>query len=255
MAYVKRSKAVDILCIGDSHSHPDFANDRYDWLSEYIKDTRPDVVVDIGDSADMAALCQYDKGKRCAEGRRYEDDITAYQDSNERTWGFLKRTRRYNPRRVKTLGNHEHRIDRATQEAPELYGKLSMSDLDQEKYWEVYPFLEAATINGVRFAHYMPSGTMARPIGGEHLGAALLKKNFVSCVVGHTHTFDYSVRHTPDGDPVIGLGIGCYFDYWAEYAGPANLMYYRGLVRLNNVENGNYDVEQISLDRLRKAYG
>ena len=49
------------LIIGDSHAHPDFNNERFTWLGKLIHDSRPDVVVNIGDMADMASLCAHSK--------------------------------------------------------------------------------------------------------------------------------------------------------------------------------------------------
>ena len=52
------------LVIPDSHAMPTHNNDRYEWLGKFIFDIRPDVVIDIGDSADMESLCSWDKDKR-----------------------------------------------------------------------------------------------------------------------------------------------------------------------------------------------
>jgi hypothetical protein len=47
------------------------------WIANYALEKRPDVIVQIGDWADMPSLSLYDKGKRCYEGRRYVKDIDA----------------------------------------------------------------------------------------------------------------------------------------------------------------------------------
>ena len=60
------------LIIPDSHAHPDYKNDRYDWLGKLILDLKPDVLVNIGDTADMASLSAYDKGKASFHGRNYD---------------------------------------------------------------------------------------------------------------------------------------------------------------------------------------
>ena len=44
------------LCTPDVHAHPDFNNDRADWLGKLILDLKPDVVVNIGDAADPTSL-------------------------------------------------------------------------------------------------------------------------------------------------------------------------------------------------------
>ena len=60
------------LVIPDSHAHPDYSNERYDWLAELILDIKPDVVIDIGDWFDMPSLCSYDRGTKGFEGRRFQ---------------------------------------------------------------------------------------------------------------------------------------------------------------------------------------
>ena len=52
--------------------------------------------------------------------------------------------KRWNPRLVFTLGNHENRIERATNADPKLDGLISYKDFQLEEFgWEVYPFLGA----------------------------------------------------------------------------------------------------------------
>ena len=48
-----------------------------EWIGKYIVDKKPDVIVQIGDFADMPSLSSYDVGKKSFEGRRYKDDIEA----------------------------------------------------------------------------------------------------------------------------------------------------------------------------------
>ena len=50
------------------------------WIGKYIVDKKPDVIVQIGDAADMPSLCSYDVGKKSFEGRRYKDDIAAVKE-------------------------------------------------------------------------------------------------------------------------------------------------------------------------------
>jgi hypothetical protein len=52
-----------------------------------------------------------------------------------------------------------------------------------------------------------------------------------------------------------GLVVGVYQEHEAGFAGPANKLWDAGICICRGVENGNYDLERISLDRLRKAYG
>jgi hypothetical protein len=68
------------LVVPDQHAAPGFHNDRADWLGQLIKDIKPDVLINIGDAADMSSLSSYDKGKAQFHGRNYEKDINAHLD-------------------------------------------------------------------------------------------------------------------------------------------------------------------------------
>lgn len=237
----------------DSHAHPDYTNDRFSWFGELASDLRPDVIVDIGDLADMPSLCTYDKGTRGFEGRRYNKDIAVAIDAQERINAPIKRQKKRVPRRVRTLGNHEHRINKAVEKDAVLDGVISTDDLQGKEHgWEVYPFLDVVEIGGVHFSHYFTTGVMGRPVGSAR---QMVMQQGSSCVMGHAHTFDYHVLGAVDGKHRHGLICGVYQDFDSPYAGPANKLWRRGAAMLRNVQDGNYDLEWISLERLKKAYG
>lgn len=255
MANIKRNKPKTHLVIPDSHAHPDHNNNRFDWLGKLILDIKPDVVINIGDMADMPSLCSYDYGKKGYEGRRYLKDIESAREADDRIWLPVRGAKKKLPRRVFCLGNHEERINRATEADAKLDGVLSIDDLGYDRNWEVYPFLESVEIDGINYCHYFTSGVMGRPIAGEHPAYSLLTKRFSSCTQGHTHTRDFAQRNRPDGQHILGMVVGCYLDYYADYAGPANDMWWRGVVIKREVQNGYYEPQFIDLDTLRREYG
>ena len=92
------------------------------WVGQYIVDKQPDVIVNIGDFADMPSLSSYDVGRKSFEGRRYKTDIDVTHRAMDmlldpmRTYNERQRRnkeKQYKPRMVLTLGNHEERISRA----------------------------------------------------------------------------------------------------------------------------------------------
>lgn len=252
------------LVIPDSHANPDYHNERFTWLGKLIVDVRPDVIIDIGDMADMASLCHYDKGTQKAEGRRYVDDIRAYVDANTRIFNEIDKLndrlradkkKLYKPRIVKLRGNHEQRIARAADKDPTLFGKISYRDLQDEQFgWEVVDFLTPIVIDGVTYCHYFTSGVMGKPIGGISPARTLLNKGSISATQGHVHTFDYSETTRFDGTRIQGLVCGCYVDYPMDYAGQANQMWRSGIVIKRRVHNGTYDMQFISIDEMRDTY-
>lgn len=247
------------LIIPDAHANPNYSNERFNWLGEFIKDIKPDVVINLGDGADMASLCSYDKGKRSFNGRTYRKDIDSFLDSQERLWGPIRKTKKRLPSSYYLIGNHEQRIDRAIDLSPELEGTLSIDDLNLwEWYDEVVPYDGSTpgtcSVDGILYAHYFTSGVMGRPIGGEHPAYSLLTKLFVSATCGHTHTADYCIRTTAEGNKIQGCVAGCYQDYRADYAGTCNNLWWKGVILKTGVDKGNYDISFISLNQLKAEY-
>lgn len=247
------------LVVADAHSHPDFPNTRADWLSRLIIDLRPDVVVNLGDDADMASISSYDKGKRSFHGKSYRRDIDHHNDFQSRVWDPVKARKKRMPYRVILEGNHERRIEKALDLSPELEGTLGFQDYGYSEYYEDIIRYEGGTpgtitIDGVLYAHYLVSGVMGRPVSGLHPAASLNAKAHRSCVVGHIHTTDYSVATTAVGEKIQSLVAPCFFDYDMDWAGTVNRLYSRGVVILHDVEDGNYDPEWVSMNRLERYY-
>lgn len=259
---------TDILIIPDYHAHPDYDNDRAEVVGKAIVRYRPDVVVCLGDFADMPSLSSYDRGTKGFEGRRYQRDVKATRDALSRLHaplnrhnGVRRRFRKaqYKPRLVMCLGNHEDRISRAANSQPELDGTLSLDDLGYKDYgWEVHDFKSPATIEGISFNHYFASGVAGRPISGENVAATLIRKLHQSAVVGHNHVLDYAERSRPDRRKVFALSAGClsHPDYREDWCSASEHMWWRGLVVLNGASDGYYrSARFITLEELEEEQG
>lgn len=244
------------LVIPDQHAHPDHNNDRFTWLGEFIKDLKPTKIINIGDGADMESLCSYDFNKSDFHTRRYKADVDSWLDAQERIWAPIKKAKKRKPASYYCVGNHENRINRAIDNNKVMLdGIISMSDLELERNWDhVSPFNTPVVLDGVHYNHYFTSGVMGRPIGGENAAANLIRKQLVSCTVGHSHVLDYAVRADASGTHKMGLVAGVFQDYEADFAGPSNKLWWRGLCVKRNVANGQYDLETVSMEQLRKAY-
>lgn len=254
------------LVIGDPHASPLTNNDRFDWLSSFIIRRRPDVIVCLGDFGDMPSLCSYDKGTRGFEGRRYKLDIDAVQDALLRTnRGIVRynlnqkvtKHKQYKPRMIMLGGNHdEGRINKAIENnASILEDIISLDDLMYKGYsWEYHNFGDVVDVDGIAYSHFFISGVLGKPIGGIHAAASLLAKGNCSCTAGHSHVLDYSVRVNAFGERLHGLHAGVFDDNYHEYAGKANDMWWRGLIMKHNVSNGDYDLETISIDRIKEEF-
>jgi len=247
------------LLIPDQHAHPDHNNDRADWVGELLVDLKPDVVVNMGDAADMASLSDYDKGKRSFHGRAYKKDIEAHLDFQERMWAPLRRQKKKLPRRIVLEGNHEHRIERCLDRNPELEGAIGFSDYDFDSYYDTVVRYKGGTpgiieLDGILFSHFFPAGVSGRPLGGERPGHSLLNKNGMSSVQSHIHIFDYATRRTVAEKTLNGLVCGCYQDYINDWAGVLGRMWKPGIAILRDVHDGEFDLQWIGLNALRSEY-
>lgn len=231
------------------------------WVGQYIVDKKPDTIIQIGDFADLPSLSSYDVGKKSFEGRRYKTDIDVtkkamqmllapIEEYNERA--KRNKDKRYRPRMVLTLGNHEQRISRAVEGDPKLDGTIGLHDLGYEGFgWEVIPFLDTIVIDGVVYSHYFTSGVMGRPVTSA---AALLNKKHQSCVQGHVQRKDIAFGNRADGSQITALFSGCCYLHDEDYLGNQGNNYWRGIWMLYEVNNGSFDEHPISLNFLRKKY-
>lgn len=248
------------LVLPDPHAHPDFNNDRADWIGKLIVDLKPDVFVNLGDMWDLASLSGYDKGKARFQGRSYRKDLDAGLEFDERLWAPTRRAKKKKPLSVFFEGNHEERAKRALDQSQELEGTIGFKDFELEKnYHEVVEYNGntpgVMEIDGISYAHYFVSGVLGRNVSGEHPGYQLLTKQFQSATCGHIHTFDYCVRTNAAGKRLHGLVAGVFQDYDSPWAGEVNALWSRGLVIKREVNNGSYDLEWVSIERLKKEYG
>ena len=230
-------------------------------IGKYLVEKKPDVIVMIGDFADMPSLSSYDKGKKSFEGRRYLKDIEASHEAMsallEPLYSFNRKAKaggkkQYHPHMVLTMGNHENRINRAVEIQPELEGVLDVKHLEYEEYgWEVHPFLEVVHVDGVAYSHYFTSGVLGRPVTSAR---ALLTKKHQSCVMGHVQTMDIATDYRADGTPILGLFAGCCYEHNEDYLSPQGNAHFRGIHMLYEVSNGSFYHHAITLNYLNGRY-
>ena len=243
-----------VLVIGDAHFAPRQDMWRASALGRMIVELQPDVVVCIGDWADMPSLSAYDRGKRSFEGRRYVADVEAGNEALALLHTEIDGA--WSGRLVWTVGNHEERIERVGADAAEFDGLVGLDDLEfRARGWEVVPFRAPVEIGGVQFAHYFASGVMGRAIGGVSPARSLVVKTHASCVQGHSHVLDYHREVAPDGAVKSGLHVGCFFDHHEKWAGESNRLYWRGIVMLDDCRAGSYDLHTYGMDVIQRRWG
>jgi len=248
------------LFIPDVQSKDGVALDHLTHIGQYIVEKKPDVIVCIGDFADMPSLSSYDKGKKSFEGRRYKKDIAAAREAMNLLLAPIKeynkhqvelRKKQYKPRMVMTLGNHEERIARAVNDSAELEGVIGYHDLPYEE-WEVHDYLKPVFIEGVCYTHFMANPMTGKPYGG--MASGILKNVGHSFVVGHAQKLDVATRYLTDGSQQWGIVAGACYQHMEDYKGPQGNHHWRGIIMLHRVVSGSFDPCFISLDYLRDKY-
>lgn len=247
------------LVLPDCQVTPDTNLEFLRHIGEYIVDVKPEVIVNIGDFADMPSLSSYDVGKKEFEGRRYVKDIESVLKAQEVLFGplndynaVMRRTKHklYQPRKVLTLGNHENRINRAVSIDAKLEGLMKIEDLGYGEFgWEVHEYLRPVDIDGISYCHYFTSGVMGRPVASAK---ALLATECRSAVMGHVQRREIAV-HPKYNFTAVFLGT-CYKEEQA-YLGPQGNSLVPGVFLFNNVNNGIFDTQFVSLDSLEELYG
>ena len=248
-----KSHGLKIAVITDVQAKPGVPLDHLAWCGKYLADKRPDVIICIGDFADMASLSSYDKGTGRAEGRRIKADFAAAAIAMNKLMEPLAKTTGWRPRMVMTYGNHEHRITRATTDDPMWEGVLNLEDLKYADYgWECIPFLKPIVIGGVSFCHYFPSGVMGRPITTAR---ALLTKLHMSSFAGHQQGRDIAYARRSDGRDMTAIISGSFYQHDESYLNPFTNNHWRGFYMLHEVQDGSFDEMAISINFLKRRFG
>lgn len=249
------------LVIPDCQVKPGHSVDYLRYIGQYAAEKKPDVIVQIGDFADMPSLSSYDVGKKSFEGRTYKADVEAVVAGmqalmepilKEQDRLIRNKDKRWNPRLVLTLGNHEARIDRAIDLDRKLDGLIGIKDLAYESFgWEVHPFLEVVVIDGVAYSHYFTSGVLGRPVTTAQM---LITKKHMSCFAGHQQGRQIAYGRRADGKEMTTIIAGSCYEHNEDYMGPQGNEHWRGMYMLHEVNDGSFDEMAVSLDYLRRTY-
>jgi len=249
------------LVIPDCQVKPNVDISYLECIGNYIVEKKPDVIVCIGDFADMPSLSSYDTNKKSFEGRTYTADVESVHRGMELLlgplWDYQDYQRKikkklYRPRMILTLGNHEDRIDRAIDTDRKLDDLISIGDLNYEQYgWEVYPFLDVVVVDGVAYSHYFASGVMGRPVTSAQ---ALINKKHMSCFAGHQQGRQIAYARKASGEEITAIIAGSCYLHNEDYLSSQGNNHWRGIYMLHDVVNGSFDEMAVSLKYLMKEY-
>lgn len=230
-------------------------------IGKCIVDIKPEKVICIGDFADMPSLSSYDVGKKSFEGRRYKADIEATHQAMDILLAPLNefnakakknKEKQYHPELILTLGNHENRIERVVDSDPKLDGTISLKDLGYEdRGWNVIPYLQPIVLDGTAYSHYFTSGLLGRPCTSAQMQ---LTKKHMSCISGHQQGLQVSMAYRADGKRITSVIAGSCYEHEENYLGYQGNKHWRGILTLQEVDDGEFDLIPLSLTYLRKQY-
>ena len=156
-----------------------------------------------------------------------------------------------------------HRVKKALAHDPRIEGGkygISFSHLATD-YWydEYHEYSNSAPAifdyDGVSYSHYFSSGNYGTATSGTHHAYTILQNRNHSSTCGHSHKRSVYFKDGAHPSGIIGLVAGCFKGGQESWAGQANLDWWKGVVVKRNIENGMYDPEFISMERLRAEYG
>jgi len=249
-------RGIDIMLIGDMQVKPRIDLGYCERIGRYCAEEKPDVIVNIGDFADMPSCSMHEEaGSKSYSLQNYKDDILSVHLGMklmmEPIQAEIKRTG-WNPRLVMCLGNHEHRIDRTLEAIPKLDGLIGLPDLEYERWgFEIYPFLQPVEVAGITFSHYFPSGQMGRPISSAR---AMLTKLHTSAVAGHQQGRDIAFGKRANGKQITCIIAGSAYVHDEDYLNAQTNNHWRGFYMLNDCVDGEFEEKAVSMKYLRRRY-
>lgn len=261
------------LWFSDSHDCPHHDKSRFELLGRLIVDRRPDVIVQGGDFASMESLSHWDQNKRLLiEGRRVKNDLysarVAWHMVATYIWELQEKqvkakTKKYRPGLVWFEGNHEDWVRQWMERTPEMDGMIDLKDqLELDSFTDFafvdyVPWKEVRVYDGILFCH-APIGRTG-PIYSKYISArALTDVTNIPIIFGHTHRKQEDTIARFDGEGRIkvirAINGGCFFETWPHYAEGNTNDYWQGVLLIHVYEDGLFDVEEWSLERLRRKY-
>lgn len=247
--------------IPDMQVKPGAPTDHINWVAQAIVDYAPDVIVHLGDHWDLPSLNSHvQPGSRELEGQRFAADIEAGNKAfadlcrpMETEIGRQRKNRRkpWNPEKHFHEGNHEDRANRIAQADPKWMGHVGSHHCNVRDF-EWHPFLKINWIDGLAYSHFFQNSHSAHAIGGSVDNR--LNKIGASFVQGHEQGKREGSRITASGRTMYGLVAGSCYLHVENYRGRQGQRHWRGIVVLNEVEGGEYDIMPLSLRYLCKKY-
>lgn len=167
-------KPITLCVIGDAHDSPHLPNkERFYWLGRFAAENNVDWVVSVGDWMSMDCFSTH-HDRATFEGfakPTFEQDLASFHASQKE---FQRGLGDHRPRKLITLGNHEHRAFRYDNLHPDgvSHGML-LEEAFLQWGWRTSPYGEYRFIDGVGITH-VPFNGRGKPLAqGQHANKAM----------------------------------------------------------------------------------
>lgn len=228
------------------------------WIGAYIAERRPNVVVNLGDMADMASINSH-ADPDDLEGRTVLDDLAVVRDGIALMTREIRRAKGYKPDLHLTLGNHEGRLYRMVRESPRLRGIYGDDPFGYAANgWKVHEFLKPVVLDGCAYSHFFPrgaNGKITQSFRGAPSAATQAKREMRTSIAGHQQGLDVATVQTGGGRRVWGIIAGSAYIWDEAYLTDQGQDHWRGVVMLHDVADGSFDPMFVSMDFLWRRFG
>lgn len=268
---ILKTKYKTTLVIGDPHAEPGQSNERFEALGNLVAATQPDYMVQLGDFHTLDSISSHNTKKPLLrEGGRLVDDLEAGLDAYTKMMAPINKynktltkhkKKKYNPVKHWLYGNHEDRVYRYIQEAPELLGLVNLSamlDLAKDN-WNVHQYREYAYINEAGrttgFTHIPMNKRLNQPISGEYVARRAADTHAFDVVFGHTHRYGVHGATVVGADTNYGINAGWFGDFIPGYVhgNEGNVDWWAGVVFLTHTDAGLI-IQPVPMDAIKKDY-
>ena len=244
------------LVIPDTQVKPGVPTEHIRAAGNYAAEKRPDVIVVIGDFWDFPSLSSYDStARKVQEEVDFTEDIEAGNDAMADFLRPIRKKRSYKPRLVFNFGNHENRRVRYVEEHPEARKALADERLNLGEF-ERHRFLKPVIIDGISYCHfYCPdsNGRVMNSKRGQASAKAQVNNVGMSATAGHKQGLDVHIKECQGGRR-RGIIAGSFYQHDEDYLSEQGNAHWNGILHKFEVNKGNYDLLEISLDFLLDRY-
>jgi len=250
------SEKIRVVCIGDAHDSPAIPDkSRFEYIGHYINETKPDIVIQIGDFATLDSLNSH-VGNETYGGKAkptFMADMVSFNealDAMQIDKGIEKHC---------TLGNHERRLYLFEDRAPEAYGMMQfeLQKVFERHSWTFSPYGVPYVVGGVSFVH-AALNSMGKTYGGKNAENTIANDAIGDWVIGHSHRERmHRAAKLGANNYVKIINVGCALPdgFIEDYAQHTLTGWSWGIADMTIQRGHVADYSFVSMERLGERYG